>query len=103
MVTGNVSPVAEHNLARDLALYTAGRLALIAAVSVLLVLFDVPLLVALAIAVVVGFPLGLLVFRGLNSRVTAALAERGRERTDARDRLRAELRGDRSPRDEDAS
>jgi hypothetical protein len=86
--------VAPHNLGRDLTLYTLGRLALIAAVTVLLVLFDVPLLVALAVAVVVGFPLGLLVFRGLNHRVTAALAERNRERVDARDRLRAELRGD---------
>jgi hypothetical protein len=43
---------------------------------------------------VVGFPLGLLVFRGLNQRVTAGLAERGADRTATRDRLRAELRGD---------
>lgn len=101
-MTSNVLPVAEHNLGRDLTLYTAGRLALIAAVTVLLVLFDVPLLVALAIAVVVGFPLGLLVFRGLNHRVTAALAERGKDRTNARARLRAELRGDQPRHDEDA-
>ena len=94
-MTSNVMPVAEHNLGRDLTLYTLGRFALIAAVTVLLVLFEVPLLVAIAVAVVVGFPLGLLVFRGLNQRVTAALAERGKERMNARERLRAELRGDR--------
>jgi hypothetical protein len=93
-VTSNVLPVAQHNLGRDLTLYTLGRLVLIAVVTVVLVLFEVPLLVALAVAVVVGFPLGLLVFRGLNNRVTAALAERGKDRMSARERLRAELRGD---------
>ena len=93
-MTSNVMPVAQHNLGRDLTLYTLGRLVLIAVVTVVLVLFEVPLLVALAVAVVVGFPLGLLVFRGLNTRVTAALAERGKDRMSARERLRAELRGD---------
>ncbi len=94
MVASNVLGVAERNLARDLTLYTLARLALIGAVTVLLVLFDVPLLVALAVAVVVGFPLGLLVFRGLNNRVTAGLAERNADRVAARERMRAELRGD---------
>ena len=94
-MASNVSAVAEQNLGRDLALYTLARLVLVAAVTVLLVLFDVPLLVALAVAVVVGFPLGLLVFRDLNQRVTAGLAERGKDRAEARDRLRAELRGER--------
>lgn len=98
MVTSNVLPVAPHNLGRDLTLYTLGRLVLIAVVTAVLVLFEVPLLVALAVAIVVGFPLGLLVFRGLNQRVTAALAERGKDRMSARERLRAELRGD-QPRD----
>ena len=91
-MTSNVSAV--NTLARDLTLYTLGRLALVGAVTVVLVLFDVPLLVALAVAVVVGFPLGLLVFRGLNQRVTTGLAERGAQRSATRDRLRAELRGD---------
>lgn len=93
-MTSNVVSVAQHHLGRDLTLYTLGRLVLIAVVTVVLVLFEVPLLVALAVAVVVGFPLGLLVFRGLNHRVTAALAERGKGRTNARERLRAELRGE---------
>ena len=101
-MTSNVLRVADHNLARDLTLYTLGRLVLIGAVTALLLLFDVPLLVALAVAGVVGFPLGLLVFRGLNQRVTAALAERGRDRMDARERLRAELRGDQPKPDVDA-
>lgn len=93
MVTSNVSGVST-TLGRDLTLYTLGRLALVGVVTVVLVLFEVPLLVSLAVAVVAGFPLGLLVFRGLNQRVTAGLAERGAERAETRDRLRAELRGE---------
>ncbi len=81
-------------LGRDLALYTVARLGLVAVVTAVLMLFDVPVLVSLAIAVVLGFPLGLLLFRGLNNRVTAALAERGAEKHAARERLRAELRGE---------
>ena len=94
-MTSNVSTVSS-TLGRDLTLYSLGRLALVGAVTVVLVLFGVPLLVALVVAVVVGFPLGLLVFRGLNHRVTAGLAERGAERTQTRERLRAELRGEES-------
>jgi hypothetical protein len=87
------------HLGRDLALYTVARLGLVAVVTAVLLLFDVPFLVSLAIAVGVGFPLGLLLFRGLNSRVTAGLAERGAEKHAARERLRAELRGETPPPD----
>jgi hypothetical protein len=85
------------HLGRDLALYTVARLGLVAVVTAVLMLFDVPFLVSLAIAVVLGFPLGLLLFRGLNNRVTGGLAERGAERHAARERLRAELKGDVPP------
>jgi hypothetical protein len=85
------------DLRRDLALYTVARLGLIVLVGGVLVLFGVPLLVSLAVAIVVGFPLGLLVFRGLNRRVTAGLAARGAERDEERRRLRAQLRGDDPP------
>ena len=91
-MASNVVPVS--TLGRDLTLYTLGRLALVGAVAVVLVLFDVPLLPALAVAIVVGFPLGLLVFRTLNNRVTAGLAERGASRVETRERLRRELRGE---------
>jgi len=93
MPASSVEPVAD-NLKRDLALYTAARLGLVAVVTAVLMLFEVPLLVALAVAIVVGFPLGLLVFRGLNRRVTAALAARGAARDTERTRLRAQLRGE---------
>lgn len=89
------------NLGRDLALYTAARVGLVAIVTVVLLVAGVPLLVSLAVALVVGFPLGILLFRGLNNRVTAGLAARGGDRVAERDRLRAQLRGD-AP-DEDRS
>jgi hypothetical protein len=88
--------MADQHLGRDLALYSLARVALVAAVTVLLVIFDVPLLVAIAIALVVGFPLGLLLFRNLNNRVTAGLADRGAAKHAERERLRAQLRGEES-------
>jgi uncharacterized protein DUF4229 len=63
-------------------------------VTGILLLFKVPLLVALAVAVVAGFPLGLLLFRPLNRRVTEGLAARGAAKYAERERLRAQLRGD---------
>ncbi|WP_026425806.1 DUF4229 domain-containing protein [Actinokineospora inagensis] len=82
------------HLGRDLALYTALRVVLVAAVAWVLVLFDIPLLVAVAVGLVAGFPLGVLLFRGLNSRITAGLAARHATRNAERDRLRAQLRGE---------
>ena len=84
-------------LRRDLTLYTLARLGLVAAVTAVLVIFGVPLLVSLAVAFVVGLPLGILVFRSLNQRVTAGLAERGAQREAHRAELRARLRGDEPP------
>ena len=86
--------MSDGHLGRDLAFYTLARLGLIAVVAAVLLLFDVPLLVSLAVAIVVGFPMGLLLFRGLNQRVTSGLAERGATRHAVREQLRAELRGD---------
>jgi hypothetical protein len=82
------------DLGRDIALYSAVRIGLVAVVTAVLLLFGVPLLVSLAVAVVVGFPLGLLLFRPLNERVTAGLAQRGAQRDAERARLRAQLRGE---------
>jgi hypothetical protein len=81
-------------LGRDLALYTLARIGLVAAVTGLLLVFRVPFLVSLAVAIVVGFPVSLLVFRGLNERVTSGLAARGEARHAERQRLRARLRGE---------
>jgi hypothetical protein len=100
MAASSVSSVTD--LRRDLTLYTLARLGLIAAVTVVLLLFKVPLLVSLAVAIVVGFPLGILAFRSLNRRVTEGLAARGAERAAQHARLRAQLRGDEPPPDESA-
>lgn len=80
----------------DLTLYLLARLGLVVLVAALLVAFaGAPPLVALIVALVASFPLGLLLFRGLNARVTAGLAVRGERRKAEKERLRAELRGDR--------
>ncbi|MGH3978727.1 MAG: DUF4229 domain-containing protein [Pseudonocardiaceae bacterium] len=81
-------------LVRDVTLYTLVRLALIAALALLLVLAGVPLLVALLLALVVALPLSLVLFGGLRARVSAGLRAVAQRRRAERDRLRAQLRGD---------
>ncbi|MGH3620452.1 MAG: DUF4229 domain-containing protein [Sciscionella sp.] len=87
---------ASGSLLRDLTLYTLARLGLVAVVACLLVLSRVPLLIAVAVALVVGFPLALLLFRRLNARVATGLARHGAAREAERARLRAQLRGESS-------
>jgi hypothetical protein len=84
----------EAHFGRDIVLYTAARLGLVAVVTAVLVLVKIPLLVGLAVAVVVAFPLSLLLFRGLSQRVNAGAALRGQSRRAERERLRAQLRGE---------
>jgi hypothetical protein len=86
------------HLGRDLALYSLARVGLVVAITALLMLFRVPFVVSLAVAVVAGFPVGMLLFRGLNRRVTDGLVARGAAKHAERERLRAELRGE-TPRD----
>jgi len=87
------------SLARDLVLYTLGRLAMIAVVAAVLLVARVPLLVALAVGVVVALPLSLVVLRTLRVRVATGLAERSARRRAERERLMAELRGTTEPED----
>lgn len=91
-----VSDAAGDRFAADLTLYLLARFGLVAVVAALLVLANVPVPVALVIALVLALPLGLLLFRGLNARVTRGLAVRGERRKAERERLRSELRGDRT-------
>ncbi|NYH78682.1 hypothetical protein FHR84_002007 [Actinopolyspora biskrensis] len=84
-------------LAFDIALYTVARFGLLAVLAGALVLFRVPLLVALAVAVVVAMPLSLVIFPGLRRRVAAGVAERSRVRRQHKERLRAQLRGTADP------
>ncbi|WP_265590308.1 DUF4229 domain-containing protein [Saccharothrix syringae] len=82
------------HLGRDVTLYIGARLGMVAAVTALLVLVNVPLLVALAVGVVVALPLSLFVFGGLRNRVAQGLEVKQAARRAERERLRAQLRGD---------
>lgn len=79
-------------LARDVALYTVARLAMVAVLSLLLVLAGVPLLVSILLALVVALPLSMLVLSSLRSRVNSGLAMVQARRKAERDRLRRQLR-----------
>ncbi|MFD9741445.1 DUF4229 domain-containing protein [Umezawaea sp. NPDC059074] len=82
------------HLGRDVTLYVLARLGMVAAVTVLLMLVNVPLLVALAVGIVVALPLSLFVLKGMRTRVAEGLNERGAARRVERERLRAQLRGE---------
>lgn len=79
-------------LARDVALYSAARLALVAVMASLLVLAGVPLLVSILFALVVALPLSMVLLRSLRARVTTGLAAARARRRSERDRLRTQLR-----------
>lgn len=78
-------------------LYVLARLGLVAVVTGVLMLVNVPLLPALAVGVVVALPASLFLFKGLRQRVAVGLNERQAVRQAERDKLRAELRGDEGP------
>lgn len=80
-------------LAGPLVIYTALRLGLIAVLTAVLVLF-MPLIVALAFAIILQLPLAYLLFPGPRRRVNAALAAASGQRRAERDRLRAALAGE---------
>jgi len=81
-------------LVRDVALYTAARLAVVVITALLLVLAGIPLLVSILLALVVALPLSMVLFGSLRARVNAGLTMRGARRRAERDRLRRQLRGD---------
>ncbi|MBY6705877.1 DUF4229 domain-containing protein [Rhodococcus sp. BP-241] len=91
---------AKGRLVRDLGLYTAARLGLIAVVAAVIYFgaalagVTVPLLIAMVFALVVAFPLSLVLFKGLRRRVNEDIAavdeKRRRDREDLHSRLRGE-------------
>ena len=82
------------NLARDLLVYTLARLGILVVSAGVLVLLNVPLLVAAAVAVVLVMPLSMLVFSPLRRRVATGIAQRTAQRREKREQLRAQLRGE---------
>jgi hypothetical protein len=81
-------------LAATVALYTLARIGLVAAVAAVLVLFGVPLVVAVLVGLIVALPLSMVAFRGLRARLDEALAAAQARRSAEREALRARLRGD---------
>jgi hypothetical protein len=88
------TPPTGSTLACDVALYTVARLAMVAAMALILVLAGVPLLVSILLALVVALPLSIVLLGSLRARVNAGLAVVGERRRAERDRLRRQLRGD---------
>ena len=80
-------------LARAIAIYTAIRLGILAVITVGLV-WVMPLIVALAFAVVLQLPLALLLFPRQRHELTSALALARARRSAERDRLHAALTGE---------
>ena len=81
-------------LPTTIALYALARVGLVAVVAAVLGLVGVPLLIAVLVAIVVALPLSMVLFRGLRSRLDAALAVAGERRSAERAVLRARLRGE---------
>ena len=80
-------------LAGVIALYTIERLGLTAVLAFILSYF-MPVLVALAFAVVLQMPLSFVLFRGTREGLSAALAVTNARRRSDRDQLRAALAGE---------
>jgi hypothetical protein len=81
-------------IARDLALYSAARLALVTVAALLLFVAGVPLLVSALLAVVLALPLSMLLLGSLRTRVNAGLAAVAGRRKAQRDQLRRQLHGE---------
>jgi FtsH-binding integral membrane protein len=90
-------------LARDVAAYLVARLLLAAVLAVVVYVVghllspDFPVTVAMLFAIVLAFPLGIVVFAPLRHRATASIAAFDERRRSERDQLRARLRGDDPP------
>ncbi len=81
------------HLARQLAVYTALRLALVVLLTAVLAFF-MPLIVALLFAIIVQLPLAWLLFSGPRARVNDAMAQASARRRAERARLQSALSGE---------
>lgn len=97
---GEVSGSPGRRLARNLALYTVARLALVAVFAAVIVLVahavkvDIPVIVALLFALIVAMPVSLLLFKRLRSRVNQDIAAVDERRRTDKAQLRARMRGE---------
>jgi Protein of unknown function (DUF4229) len=91
-------------MVRDVGLYAAARLLLVAGLAALIYgiarvagVDDFPVSIALAFAIVIALPLGIWVFTPLRRRATASIAAFDERRRRDREQLQARLRGESSP------
>jgi hypothetical protein len=91
-------------MVRDVGLYAAARLLLVAGLAALIYgiarvagVDDFPVYIALAFAIVIALPLGIWVFTPLRLRATASIAAFDERRRRDREQLQARLRGESSP------
>ncbi len=89
---------------RDVSLYAAARLLLVAGLAALIYgiarlagVDDFPVYIALAFAIVIALPLGIWVFTPLRRRATASIAAFDERRRRDREQLQARLRGESPP------
>ena len=85
----------------DVAAYAGARLALVAALTGVIIggghlvgVNEFPVVVALLFAIVVALPLGIWLFAPLRRRATASVAEFDERRRADKEQIRARLRGD---------
>lgn len=90
--------------------YALARIALAAVLTVAIMLIghlvglrDLPVTVAVALALVVALPLGMWLFAPLRKRATAGVAELADRRRADREQLQARLRGDDASADQSAT
>ncbi|MET7773824.1 DUF4229 domain-containing protein [Nocardia sp. NPDC005366] len=94
------TPDAGKRLAKNLALYTVARLALVAVITAAIILVarlvqvDVPVVVAALFALIIAMPLSLTLFKKLRARVNEDIAVLDEKRRKDKARLRARLRGE---------
>ena len=91
-------------LARDVAIYTLARIALVVALAAaiyylaqLIGIREFPLIVALLFAIVIALPLGIWVLAPLRKRATASIALVDERRRQDREQLQSRLRGPKKP------
>lgn len=87
----------------DILAYTAARLVLVVVVTAVifgaasLLGVQIPMIVALLFAIVIGLPLGIWLFTPLRRRATESIAIWDERRRQDREQLQARLRGDSAP------
>lgn len=94
VVVAPQKPPIGRTVARDIALYSVARLALVTVAALVLLLVGVPLLVSALLAMVLALPLSMVLLGGLRGRVNTGLAVVAGRRKAERDRLRQQLHGE---------